>query len=293
MIHPLKDNPTSDDERRCIACAGTRLRRWHSDLIRCLDCGHCRYGIDISKEQLRTLYNAGYFTGGEYENHLAEAASFRKNFRLRMKIMSELLDPTRHQKLLEIGCGYGIFLDLVRNDFKSVTGIDIAEDAVEHARKVFGLNALCVDFLDLDLGGQTFDVVCLWDTIEHLLEPQRHIEKISRATHHGALLAITTGDIESLNARLRRSRWRMIHPPSHLHYFSRKSLSTLLERHGFKVVRAQYCGYYRSFRRMIHNVVLLSWKRPDLYAALGKLRIPDFGLYLNLYDIIYVIACKK
>lgn len=292
MARCLKD-ALREDGQRCVACGGTKLHPWHSNLLKCPDCGHCRFGSEVSEEQLRTLYNEDYFTGGEYENHLAEAACFQKNFRLRMKALRQLLDPTRHQTLLEIGCGYGIFLDLVRHDFKFAIGIDIAESAIRYARERFGLNAICGEFLEMDFKGQTFDVVCLWDTLEHLPDPARYVEKIECVTRPGALLAITTGDIESLNARLRGSRWRMIHPPSHLHYFSRKSLSRLLERHGFKVVHVQYCGYYRSLRRMVHNIVLLRWKRPTLYAALSKLGIPDFGLYLNLYDILYVIACKR
>ena len=55
---------------------------------------------------------------------------------------------------------------------------------------------------------------------------------------------MTTGDIGSLMARWRGARWRQIHPPTHLHYFSKLTLAQLLERHGFTVAYAGYDGMY-------------------------------------------------
>ena len=55
----------------------------------------------------------------------------------------------------------------------------------------------------------------------------------------GALIAITTGDFASLNARVRRTKWRLMHPPSHAHYFSIASMTTMLDRFGFDTVYAR------------------------------------------------------
>ena len=277
---------------QCVACEGKDLIPLYSSLLKCLGCGHCYAKLTLSREQLFAIYNEDYFTGNEYENYLEESYLFRKNFRSRLKVLSAWLTPA-HRDLLEIGSGYGIFLDIARNHFASATGIDISESATRYAREKFGLDVICGDLLDLDLADRTFDVICMWDTIEHLAHPDKYIEKIGRLARKGALLAITTGDIESLNARWRGSRWRMIHPPSHLHYFSRRSLSRLLERYDFEIIYTEYCGYYRSMRRIIHNIVLLRWKQPKLYATLTKLGLPDFGVYINLYDILYVIARKR
>ena len=60
----------------------------------------------------------------------------------------------------------------------------------------------------------------MWDTIEHLKRPDLFVQKAAADLRPGGLIALTTGDIGSLNARLRGARWRMIHPPTHLHYFS-------------------------------------------------------------------------
>ena len=59
--------------------------------------------------------------------------------------------------------------------------------------------------------------MCLWDTIEHLAEPEAYLEKIAKSLPVGGWLFLTTGDIGSPMARARGSRWRMIHPPTHLY----------------------------------------------------------------------------
>jgi len=133
----------------------------------------------------------------------------------------------------------------------------------------------------------------MWDTIEHLAQPHLLIEKISRQTSPGALLTITTGDISSLNARFKGEKWRLLHPPTHAHYFSSNTLSRLLDRHGFDVIYNRYCGFFRSINNMAHNILVLRQDKKKLYDLLGKTGLLRFNLYLNLYDIMYVIAKKR
>jgi hypothetical protein len=109
----------------------------------------------------------------------------------------------------------------------------------------------------------------------------------------GALVAITTGDIDSLNARLRKAHWRLIHPPTHLHYFSKKTLTRLLNNYGFDVIYMRYCGFYRSFDNAAYNILVLRYKKPGLYKLLKKTGLTRFDFYLDLHDIVYVIGRKR
>lgn len=242
-------------------------------------------------EELRRIYGRGYFFGEEYVDYLADAAVLRTNFERRMRVLRRYLDPARHRRLLEIGCAYGLFLDVARRDVPSVRGIDIAEEPVRHARDALGLDASTGDFLDAP--DDEVDVVCLWDALEHLAAPHRTVEKIGRVTQSGALLALTTGDIGSWNARRGGKSWRLIHPPTHLHYFTRTSLHRLLERHGFDVVYHRYAGFSRSVDNAAYNVLLLRWRLPWLYAAIKATGLHRARFYLNLYDIMYVIARRR
>ena len=81
---------------------------------------------------------------------------------------------------------------------------------------------------------------------------------------------MTTGDLDSWVARTRGSKWRQIHPPTHLHYFSGKTLSRLLCRYGFEIQYLGTEGVYRSVDTMAYIVLCLKHNYRDLYSYLTK-----------------------
>ena len=105
-------------------------------------------------------------------------------------------------------------------------------------------------------------------------------------------LFITTGDIDSKLAKSQGSRWRMIHPPSHLQYFSKNTLTKLLNSKGFEVIDVKYPGYWRSLGQILHGLFILgSNDKESIMYILLRIVVPKrFGLYLNTYDIMLVTA---
>jgi SAM-dependent methyltransferase len=285
---------TTHADSQCIVCgANDACAPLYPGILRCGACEYVFADMRLTDEELFELYNEEFFTGAEFSDYASDVKFFRKNFQLRFRELKKFLSPARHKKLLEIGSAYGFFLDVVRDEFRSVQGIDITDAGVRFAREELKLDVVQADFLAHDYGAQKFDVVCMWDTIEHLREPHRYVEKIARHTEPGALLALTTADIDSFNAKLRKDKWRMIHPPTHLHYFSTSTIARLLDAHGFDVVYNRYCGFYRSIGNMAYNILVLRQQKPALYRPLERLGVGGLGFYLNLYDIMYVIARRR
>ena len=87
----------------------------------------------------------------------------------------------------------------------------------------------------------------------------------------------------------------MIHPPTHLQYFSKTTISDLLERKGFKVVRTLYPGYWRSVNEILHGLFLLGKaQKPGLaFRILEKVLPHRFGIFANTFDIMLVVAQKQ
>ncbi|MGD2119007.1 MAG: class I SAM-dependent methyltransferase [Chromatiales bacterium] len=247
----------------------------------------------MTQDEFEKLYNSGYFTGEEYSDYLADKKIHQRNFSSRLGELIKFTDPEKHRKLLEIGCAYGFFLELAEKHFAHVAGVDVTEQGISHARNQLGLNAYKTDLLKWDFEQRHFDVVCLWDTIEHLRSPDRYLAKIAENMQTGGLLAVTTGDIGSHMARWRKNRWRLIHPPTHAHYFSRESLTRLLDRYGYDVVHFEHCGFYRSIDNIAYNILTLRSGMPWLYKLLKKMRITNWDMYANMYDIMYVIARRR
>jgi SAM-dependent methyltransferase len=276
----------------CVVCGSRNHNPIYPGIVKCEECSHVFADLRMTDAELLQLYSKSYFFGDEYSDYLADREVLRKNFQLRLKTLEPHLTPHHPHRLLEIGSAYGFFLELVRDRFDAV-GIDITADGTRYAKEALGLDVVHGDFLTYDFGDRRFNVVCLWDTIEHLRDPHLYMEKVSRHTKPGALLAITTGDAESLVARTKKAKWRLIHPPTHLHYFSRTSLGRLLNRCSFDVISSRHCGFYRSVDNIAYNILVLRKKRERLYHLLKRCGLTGWHCYLNLYDIMYVIARRR
>ena len=107
------------------------------------------------------------------------------------------------------------------------------------------------------------------------------------------MLALTTGDIGSPLARWRKGKWRQIHPPSHLHYFSKNTLRLLLSKHGLDVCYTGYAGCYRSLDTVAYILFTIKHKVPALYRKLKATGLLNWSFYSNFDDIVHVIAKKR
>lgn len=273
---------------RCIICEQTRTDNFMSGLKKCANCGLVFADMEISDEEVKRIYQKEYFFGRVYVDYIKERTAQNLNFNKRLHRLLQYVDSPKQKSLFEIGSAYGFFLDLARKEFGFVKGIDITEDGCAYAGQKLGLNVVRGDFLKFDIEKDKYDVFCLWDTIEHLKEPHLYIEKISNCIKRGGLISLTTGDIESLNAKLTKSKWRLIHPPEHLFYFSRKTITNLLEKYGFEIAKVEYCGSYRTL-----NFLFLNRQNSISYKLLKRTRLLDIPFYLNLFDIMFLIARRR
>jgi SAM-dependent methyltransferase len=276
----------------CLVCKGVNWQTRPPMLRRCVECGFVTADLEVSPDVLRGLYTSKYFAGAEYHDYVAERPLLEKHFRRRMKTLLRHIPDAHDRHLFEIGSAYGFFLAEARRHFKSVAGIDLSTDAVAYAVNELKLPAVAGDFLNHPLD-HPLDIVCMWDTIEHVQHPDLYLERISAHTGVGGVIAITTGDIGSAMARLRGARWRQIHPPTHLHYFSKATLTRLLHRCGFTVRYAGSDGAYRSLDMVAHIILKVRHNQPRVYNTLKRTGLLGFGCYLNLYDIMYLIAVRR
>jgi SAM-dependent methyltransferase len=243
--------------------------------------------------RIAALYAGDYFTGDEFGDYAGQRPTFARNFQAYLRLMRRA--GAKKGRLLEVGCAYGFFLEQAQAMFDAI-GIDVNDQAIAAAQAI-GVHARFADFLR-DTPPGPFDVVCMWDTIEHLLDPRAYLERAHDVLADRGWLFVTTGDIGSLVARLRGAKWRMIHPPSHLNYFSRATLSELLRQTGFDVVDVRSVGTRRDLVNALHLLALFS-KSPVMRRTAGVLertlagRIPSIGIYLNLHDIMFVAARKR
>lgn len=280
---------------KCIVCDSDDFNKIYSHtLLKCNSCGFICANMSLNDEQLKEIYSANYFKGNEYRDYIADKSVLQKNFSKRINRIRINNITEKKINALEIGCAYGFFGEVFMNNFKNAeyTGIDIATEAIDYGKEVLGLNLKFQDYLSFS-AVEKYSHVFMWDVIEHLPRPDLFIEKISGEIILGGELHITTGDIGAILPKIQKQNWRMIHPPSHLQYFAKKTLSMLLIKNGFEIKEISYQPVYRSAKQIFYSLFLLNKSNKKNIEGIYN-KIPEkWFIPLNTFDIMHIIAVKE
>lgn len=270
---------------RCQAC-GTARPEWtpqyrEAGIYRC---GHCRSltFFPSGKLELAALYSPRYFSGGEYTDYVGHRAVHELNFRRKWRLIRRFAPaPLR---VFEIGCAYGYFVNCaLQSGAEQAFGVDVSEEAVAAARREFG------PIFETASATATppFSYNCLvgWDVWEHLEHPLDLFASHISGLTPGGLVCLTTVDASAAVARLRGRRWRQLHPPTHVHYPTKKGLAEGLRSLGLEILHHGHFGYYRALASYLAPL-----KMDGLVTPFKALR--NFPVPLDLRDIQIVVAVK-
>lgn len=271
-------------DERCPLCGGVGAPWHHKRGYPHFWCAPCECGFlprDALPSDLESLYDADYFAGrGEcgYGGYLRDEPLLIRNFDRRLAWIESLHPPGR---LLEVGCAYGLFLRQARQRGWDVMGVELASACAGIAARNAGAPVRLGDLLSVELP-PGFDVIAMFDVIEHLERPVECLARCRELLGPGGLLVVETGDVRSPWARLLGRRWTFLDPPQHLVYFTPASLERLLRRTGFR-------GRVHS-RRMGRQVSLANISFKLFGSSAGALlRLPG-SLFLDLGDTMLIAA---
>ncbi len=282
--------------KKCIICGNQDMIYLFGNLLlKCTSCGFITANLDIDYQRIENIYSENYFKGEEYEDYLRDKKIIQKNFVNRMNYLEKVVPKSSRQHILEIGCGYGFFGELVRDVWRSnYLGIDICKEAIEYASTKLKLNVLNKDYEKIERDKISFDTCIMFDVIEHLPNPDQVVKKLSQEILEGGYIVISTGDIGSALARIQGMKWRMIHPPSHLHYFNKQTIKMLLDSNGFELIDISYPAVKRSIKQVFFSLFILNRATYSKFNNEIFQKIPEkWMLSLNTFDIMLVVAKKK
>jgi SAM-dependent methyltransferase len=222
----------------CSICDGRRvqplLRTPHGyHVVRCVACGLLYRNPGVRPERLGDLYAGHYsrFLTGGY------ATDRQRRYRLVMDAYAPLFAEGGGRRLLDFGCGAGLFLELAHDRGFEGYGVDLSRDSVEKARErpsgahaYFGAPG---DVPEIAAGG--FDVVTMWSVLAHLATPVEDLRLLRSLLAGGGALLILTVNANSLLLKANGSRWGGF-TPNHLKFYSPSTLPLLLRRAGFAAV---------------------------------------------------------
>lgn len=192
--------------------------------------------------------------------------------------------------LLDIGCFCGVFLSVASQAGWDCYGIEPLVMPAVYARSHFGLRVVTDTLRDDTYPPEFFDVVTAFQVFEHIVHPEREIEKIRRILKPGGLLVVEVPNIDTMMVRLLRSRHRHF-VQDHVSFYSAETLGLQLEHMDFQVREVYYPTRVMSLRHFI--------KWLGRYNGISKRAthiLPRWflekGLHVNLRDIVTVIAEK-
>lgn len=266
-------------------------------LVQCSACGLVYVSPRPDAHELYALYGATYFENDEsgtvgYTNYLRDEPNIRRTFARRLRYLSRYLQPG---KLLDVGCAAGFFLDVAARQGWQVQGLDVSTFAVSYTRERFGYDVRAGAFTEMEYAPASFDLVTMWDVIEHVPDPAAYIRRAAEVLKPGGILALATPDVSSLPARLTGRRWVGYKlSEEHVYYFSTATLTRMLEEAGFEVISSRHIGKYVTLRLFLDRLSMYSALIARPLAWLERIfRLSEWSLYVNPFDIVAITARRK
>jgi 2-polyprenyl-3-methyl-5-hydroxy-6-metoxy-1,4-benzoquinol methylase len=226
--------------RVCNLCGSreTRLQyeieRFH--IVRCIQCDLVYVAEEIGEDELVAYYGEAYYTGAQsqgYCDYIGRRKVRKDYFRSTIPMIRRCL-AVDAPRVLDVGCAAGFFLEVAREQGWQARGVELSAYAAEYARSQLGLDVVTGTLAEAKFPFRSFDLITLWDVIEHLPNPSEVLTLVHDLLRPSGLVVISTGDISGATARLYGRRWGLLAPPGHLFYFSRRTLFAMLRKNAFE-----------------------------------------------------------
>lgn len=217
------------------------------------------------------------YAGGDDPTYVSQVEPRERTFDKALARI-ESLQP-RKGRLLDVGTAAGAFLGAARARGWEVEGCEPNRWMAEWGSQHYGLFIRAGELFDQEYPARSFDVVTLWDVVEHTPDPAAVVGRVSELLKPEGLLIINYPDRGSWIARLLGRRWPFL-SSVHLYYFKSDTLRKMLERHGFEIVvqrpHIQWLELdYMLSRGAMISAALSRWARGlARMLGLGRLHVP-------------------
>jgi 2-polyprenyl-3-methyl-5-hydroxy-6-metoxy-1,4-benzoquinol methylase len=264
----------------CNSCGQRRERRLFKShdrrcniagdywLVKCSNCGLAYVNLRPNQEEIKAFYPTYYYARfGDREFTSDYLRLMERSFQATLNLFAGYKPGGR---VLEIGCGDGQFLRYLSANGYEIYGLDFSEHAVRRTRKNTGSGNIFLGTLEeAKYKDGYFDVVCLFEVLEHLSDPLGELREIRRVLKEEGVVAGTVPNFNSLERILLGNCWYGIDFPRHLYHFTKKSINNILSKAGFKILAIQAPNTY-EIRDALKDVG---------YTDGIRVRLRDYGLY--------------
>ncbi len=316
----------NENRDQCLICSSSRLNfsfsyyseydRQKFDIFTCQDCGSLICLPIYTKEELLKLYPEDYLfkrirRGNlllRMYNYVEWLLIYRPTITKRIKLLNKFKKDGRI-KILDIGCGSGLFLEEAKREGFDIQGVDFSKDALE-AKKRLKDDVFIGDFLEVDFSENSYDIITLFYVFEHLLSPREIFKKINKILKKEGIVIFSTPIIDGFGAKVFKEKWVGINEmPRHTFIPSYKSILDFLNDTGFTLIHVENAPFidrifevclslfpfikcYITYRENIVRAVLLR----SIFGFTSIIITPFFLLWERLFKYKpsgYIFIAKK
>lgn len=248
--------------------------------VKCTECGLVFMNPHPSLQEIINYYPDEYEPYRVSHSRIANLLSLHSSWK-----RYRFIKPYKNSgKLLDIGCSTGTFLNYLKHKGGwDVYGVEMNENAAKIGLEK-GINIKIGHFEQVEFDPQSFDVVTLWDVLEHMYDPITVLNKIHQLLKPGGILVIRVPNMDSIDAKIFKKYWAGLDAPRHLYVFTKFTLHKLLFQSNFSVLSTSTnIGAYTTFILSIR--FLLTAKQTPDYLSSTLMRI----LYSPLARMLFVL----
>jgi SAM-dependent methyltransferase len=287
---------------RCPMCGSERFETAFEEppyaVRRCSACGMGWVSPRLDERGLAGIYQDDSYWRSQspktlgYSDYRADEELYLDSFRKRLEYV--LRDGPDSGRALDVGFAAGFCMAVLRQRGFEVHGVEVSETIGSHARDHFGFESVFFGTLEsAPFPEAHFDLITMWDVVEHVVDPQALLERAHALLKPGGLLVVETQDIDSRFARALGPRWHHYKHAEHIYHFTPPSLRRLLGAAGLEVktMTPRYGGKYVSLDLIAERAGRI---HPLLSSALAPLRrLDSISVYVNVMDEIVATAMPR
>ena len=258
----------------------------HAQIVQCNHCDLVYANPQWPPDELVAAYEAV-----EDETYVQEREGRELTFEKHLNALEKFTGPSNGRSLLDVGAYIGVFVEIAQAHGWLAEGIEPSAWAVSKARER-DLPIHQGTQHDMLLTSRKFDVVTMWDVIEHVTDPADELQQAYQLLNPGGWLAVHTMDIDSLIARFLGSRWPWL-MDMHLYYFSHTTLTEMIRKNGFEIAWSGTEGRYLRLGYISSRLAGFNRYMGAVSSTLvNALNLSHIAIPINFGDLFTVYARK-
>jgi 2-polyprenyl-3-methyl-5-hydroxy-6-metoxy-1,4-benzoquinol methylase len=196
-----------------------------------VQCKNCQL-IYLNPRIRQDLVIEGYSEGSD-ENFVSQAKGRELTFNKSMKSIEKFC---KKGKILDIGTAGGSFLRVAQKRGWEVHGVEPNKWCCDWGKHNYGIDIKQGTIFENEFVDEFFDVVCLWDVLEHTPDPSKTLLECNRILKKNGILVVNYPDVGSFLAKTMKKKW-MFFLSVHLYYFTRNTIRRILNKTEFKMIK--------------------------------------------------------